>query len=144
MRQALNAVELPIYLETETKAVSMWCWPWSAFRTMVVSLLMLALPFVYAASGRASSAPHGNVMAATSDEAVAFVDYGEALCDDAGLLHHGACCSATQCVTMHGGLPADVVEVFVPRLDTSTHLPAPALPEGISSDPALRPPCPTI
>jgi hypothetical protein len=42
---------------------------------------------------------------------------------------------------MHGGLPADVVEVFVPRLDTSTHLPAPAMLEGISSDPALRPPC---
>jgi len=114
------------------------------FRTMVVSLLMLAPLLVYAAPNHAGLAPHENVLVATPDEAAARPDHDEALCDNAGPLHNGACCGVAQCATMHGGLPADVVEVFVPRLDTSTHLPVPAMPEGISSDPALRPPCLTI
>lgn len=125
----------------------MWCWRWSTFRTLVVSLLMLATLLVYAALSHASLAPHDQAIAprehavvATPDEAVADRDHEEAPCADAGHLHDGACCSVAQCATMHGGLPAEVIEVFVPRLDTSTHLPAPAMPEGISSDPALRPP----
>jgi hypothetical protein len=121
------------------KAVSMWRWPWSTFRTMVVSLLMLAPLLVYAVPSHAILAPHEHATVATLEQAVAYPDHEETLCDDAGLLHDGVCCVA-QCAAMHSGLLPDVIEVFVPCLDTSTHLPAPALPEGISSDPALRPP----
>jgi hypothetical protein len=140
MRLALNAVVLPVYFETGMMAVSMWCWPWPTFRTMVVSLLMLAPLLFCAVPSHAGSAPHEHAVTVTPDEAAAYPDHGEALCDDAGPRHEGACCNIGQCATMHGGLPADVINVFVPRLDTSTHLPAPAMLEGISSDPALRPP----
>jgi hypothetical protein len=141
MRLALNAVVLPTYFETGMRAVSMWCWPWPTFRTMVVSLLMLAPLLVWAVPSQAGSAPHEHAVAVTPDEAAGYLDHGEALCDDAGSRHDGICCGIGQCATMHGGLPADVIDVFVPRLDTSTHLPAPAMPKGISSGPALRPPC---
>ena len=120
----------------------MWRWPWPTFRTMVVSLLMLAPLLVYAVPGYAIPAPHEHAVVATSDQAgVAYADHKKELhCDDAGLLHDGVCCSVAQCAAMHGGLLPDVIEVFVPRLDWSTHLPAPAMPEGISSGPDLRPP----
>jgi hypothetical protein len=126
------------------KAVSMWRWSWSTFRTMVVSLLMLAPLLVYAVPSHAVPAPHEHATVATLEQAVveqavACPDHEETLCDDAGLLHDVVCCVA-QCAAMHSGLPPDVIEVFVPCLDTSAHLPAPAMPEGISSDPALRPP----
>jgi hypothetical protein len=135
------------------KAVAMWRWSCSTFRTVVVSLLMLATLLVYATRSQAGPAPHDRSIAphehvvvttldeAAADKAVAYLDHEEAPCAGAGHLHDGTCCSVAQCATMHGGLPADIIEVFVPRLDTSTHLPAPAMPEGISSDPALRPPC---
>src|SRR4051812_25288104 len=100
----------------------MWRWPWSTFRTMVVSLPLLAPLFVYAVP-----APYEHAAVATSDQAAAYLDHKETLCDDAGLLNDGVCCSVAQCAAMHGGLLPDVIEVFVPRLDSSTHLPAPGL-----------------
>jgi len=48
----------------------MWRWPWSTFRTMVVSLLMLAPLLVYAVP-----APHEHAAVATSDQAVAYPDH---------------------------------------------------------------------
>jgi hypothetical protein len=122
------------------KAVSMWHGPWSMIRTMVVSLLMLAPLLVYAVPGHAIPAPREHAAVATPDQAAAYLDHKETLCDDAGLLHDGVCGSVAQCAAMHGGLLPDVIEVFVPRLGSSTHLPVPAMPEGISSGPALRPP----
>ena len=123
----------------------MWRWPWSTFRMMVVSLLTLAPLLVYAVPSLAIPVLDEHAMvAAILDQAVAYPDHEETLCDDAGLLHQGACCNVAQCATMHGGLPPDFIDVFVPRLESSTHLPAPAMPKGISGDPALRPPSPIV
>lgn len=53
-------------------------------------------------------------------------------------------CSVAQCATMHGGLPAGTVVTFVPALDRTSHPLALATPDGIGTDPALRPPSLTI
>jgi hypothetical protein len=111
---------------------------------MVVNLLMLAPLLVYAVPGHAIPAPHEHAAVATSNQGVAYTDHKETLCDDAGLLHHGVCCNVAQCAGMHGGLLPDVIEVFVPHLDSSAHLPVPAMPDGISSGPDLRPPSPIV
>lgn len=120
----------------------------------MVGLLMLATLLVYAVPSHAglaahhpSNPAHEHVLADTHDHAVAAAaDHGDeqAPCKDPGLLDGDACCSVAQCATMHGGLPASAAVAFIPRLDTSAHLPALATPEGIGSDPALRPPCLTI
>jgi len=117
---------------------------------VVVSLLMLATLLVYAAPSHANLGPHHASQA--SHEHVQVDDHGDAIasvpdherneapCGDLGLLDEGACCSVAQCVTMHGGLPAVVVEAFIPRLNSSQRLPALATPDGIGIDPAFRPP----
>ncbi|NYZ14835.1 hypothetical protein HL658_20000 [Azospirillum sp. RWY-5-1] len=115
-----------------------------------MSLLMLATLLVYAVPGHASllphhqaPAPHEHVLADDMGDSVVSVsdhEHEQAPCGDLGLLDEGACCSVAQCVTMHGGLPAVVVEAFIPRPDTSVHLPVLATPDGIGIDPALRPP----
>lgn len=109
-----------------------------AVNRVVTSLLMLATLLVYAAPGHANlmssrhaAAPYENTLADTHEQAP---------CTDPGLLEEWACCSVAQCVAMHGGLPAVVAGAFLPRLSTSIHLPALATPEGIGTDPALRPP----
>lgn len=130
----------------------------STFRTVVVSLLMLASPLVPAAPGHAglephrhAAIPHEQVLLDSRDDALAVVadperehEHEQDRCPGPGLLDDGACCSVAQCATMHGGLLVTAAEAFVPRLDTSTHWPALAMPEGIGIGPALRPPCPTI
>jgi hypothetical protein len=133
------------------KIIAMWRGAWSMFRTVVVSLLTLATLIAYAVPSHATLAPHDHlttpherVLAVAADETAAGHDHKLVPCADAGLIDDGACCSVAQCATMHAGLPAGAVEVFVPRLKTSTHLPAPAMPEGIGSSPALRPPRPAI
>ena len=115
-----------------------------------MSLLMLATLLVYAVPSHASllphhpsKAPHEHVLVGGHGDAVAAVadhEHEQGPCKDLGLLDDGACCSVAQCATMHGGLPAVVVETFVPRLNASLHLPALATPDGIGIDPALRPP----
>jgi hypothetical protein len=129
------------------KAVAMWRWSCSTFRTVVVSLLMLAMLLVYAVPGHASLVPHDrsiasheHVVAVATDGTTAGRDHEQAPCADWGLLDDGVCCSVAQCAAMHGGLITDAVEAFVPRLAMSTHLPALAIPEGIGSSPARRPP----
>jgi hypothetical protein len=130
-----------------TKAIAMWRGSWSTFRTVVVSLLTLAMLLVYAVPRHASLVshdrsivPHEHVVAVAADETTAGRDHEQAPCADAGLLDDGVCCSVAQCATMHGGLIADAVEAFVPRLAISTHLAALAMPEGIGNSPALHPP----
>ncbi|KAA0585946.1 hypothetical protein HUE56_09760 [Azospirillum oryzae] len=128
----------------------MWRGVWSTVRRVVVSLLMLATLLVYAVPSHASllphrhsPAPHEHALAATQDGAVAAVadhEHRQDSCGDLGVLGDDACCSVAQCATMHGGLPTDAVAAFVPPLDRAAYLPALATPEGIDSDPALRPP----
>jgi len=128
----------------------MWRATRSLVRRVVVSLLMLATLLVYAAPSHAnlgphhaSQAPHEHVLADDHGDAIASVpdrERKEAPCGDLGLLDGGACCSVAQCLTMHGGLPAVVVEAFIPRLNTAQRLPALATPDGIGIGPALRPP----
>ena len=115
-----------------------------------MSLLMLATLLVYAVPSHASLVPHQHpitphehALVDTHDESIAAVsdhEHKDAPCGDLGLLDDGACCSVAQCATMHGGLPAVVIEAFIPRLDTALHVPALATPDGIGIDPALRPP----
>lgn len=128
----------------------MWRATQSSVRRVVVSLLMLATLLVYAAPSHAnlgphhaSQTPHEHALADDHGDAVATVpdhEHEEAPCGDLGLLDEGACCSVAQCLTMHGGLPAAMVEAFTPRLNMSQHLPALATPDGIGIDPAIRPP----
>lgn len=113
----------------------------------MVSLLMLATLLVYAVPSHAilvpddwSMAPHEHAAAVTVDETTTARDNDQAPCADEGLLDGGVCCSVAQCATMHGGLIANAVAVIVPRLAMSNHLPAVAIPEGICSSPAQRPP----
>jgi hypothetical protein len=129
------------------KIIAMWRGSWSMFRTVVVSLLTLATLIAYAVPSHATLAPHDHsitpherVMAVAADEITAGRDHKLVPCADAGLIDDGACCSVAQCATMHGGLIANAVEAFVPRLAISTHLPALTIPEGIGSSPARRPP----
>ncbi len=117
-------------------------------RRAVVGLLMLATLLVYAAPGYAGllpppppQAPHGQVLAGTQDGAVAC---HEGPCGDLGLTDDVACCSVAPCAAMHGGILAGTVMTFAPVLDRTNHLPALAMPDGIGSVPALRPPCPII
>lgn len=129
----------------------MWRATRSSVRRVVVSLLMLATLLVYAAPSHAnlgphhaSQTPHEHVLLVDDHgDAIATVpdhEHEEAPCGDLGLLDEGACCSVAQCVTMHGGLPAAMVEAFTPRLNTTQHLPALATPDGIGIAPAFRPP----
>lgn len=123
---------------------------WSTARKVVVSLLMLAMMLVYAVPGHASlmphhalQAPHEHGLVDPQDgdaAAVADHEHERDSCKDPGLLDDDACCSVAQCATMHGGLLADAVATFVPRLDMSVYRLVLATPEGIGSDPALRPP----
>lgn len=113
----------------------------------MVCLLMLATLLVYAAPSHASLAPHDRsitpheqVAAVAADETTADHDDNHAPCADTGLLDNDVCCSAAQCATMHGGRIADAVDVIVPRLAMSNHLPTLDIPEGIGNSPALRPP----
>ena len=144
---AVGACWCGIITRAGMKVIAMWRGSWSTFRTVVVSLLTLAMLLVYAVPRHASLVshdrsivPHEHVVAAAADETTAGRDHEQAPCADAGLLDDGVCCSVAQCATMHGGLIADAVEAFVPRLDMRTHLPALAMPEGIGNSPALRPP----
>lgn len=128
----------------------MWRGAWSTVRRVVVSLLMLATLLVYAVPGHASllphqlsPAPHVHAVVAMQGDAVAALanrEHGQDLCKTLGVLGDDACCSAAQCATMHGGLPVGAVTAFVPALGRADHLPVLATPEGIGSDPALRPP----
>ncbi len=127
----------------------MWRGTRSTVRRVVVSLLTLATLLVYAAPSHASllphhpQAPHEHVLVNAHGDAVTAVadhEHEQGPCKDLGLLDDGVCCSVAQCATMHSGLPAVVVETFIPRLNASLHLPALATPDGIGIDPALRPP----
>ncbi|SMF63814.1 hypothetical protein SAMN02982917_3253 [Azospirillum oryzae] len=128
----------------------MWRGTWSTVRRVVVSLLMLATLLVYAVPSHASllphqhsPAPHEHGLVDTHDDGVAGVadhEHKQDPCKDLGVLGDDACCSVAQCATMHGGLPADAIAAFIPALDRADHLLALATPEGIGSDPALRPP----
>lgn len=128
----------------------MWRATWSTVRRVVVSLLMLATLLVYAVPSHASllphqhsPAPHEHALVDTHDDGVAGVadhEQKQDPCKDLGVLGDDACCSVAQCATMHGGLPADVIAAFIPALDRADPLLALATPEGIDSDPALRPP----
>lgn len=128
----------------------MWRATRSSVRRVVVSLLMLATLLVYSAPSHAnlgphhaSQPPHEHVLVDAHGDAITAVpdhEHKEAPCGDLGLLDEGACCSVAQCITMHGGLPALLVEAFIPRLKTPQRLPALATPDGIGIDPAFRPP----
>ncbi|CAO3408211.1 hypothetical protein [Azospirillum largimobile] len=128
----------------------MWRGTWSTVRRAVVSLLMLATLLVYAVPSHASllphqhsPAPHEHAPVDTHDDDVAGVEdheHKQDPCKDLGVLGDDACCSVAQCATMHGGLPADAIAAFIPALDRADPLLALATPEGIGSDPALRPP----
>ena len=129
------------------KEIAMWRGSCSTFRTVVVSLLTLAMLLLYAVPGHAgpvshdrSLAPHEHAVTVAADKTTTVHDHDQVPCADAALLDDGVCCSVAQCATMHGGLIANAVEVIVPRLATSNYLPAVAIPEGIGSPPAQRPP----
>lgn len=123
---------------------------WPTVRRVVVSLLMLATLLVYAVPSHASLlphqhslAPHEHALVDTHGDDVAGVadhEHKQDPCKDLGVLGDDACCSVAQCATMHGGLPADAIAAFIPILDRADPLLALATPEGIDSDPALRPP----
>ena len=113
----------------------------------MVSLLTLAMLLLYAVPSHTgpvpqdrSIAPHEHTVTVIADETTAVHHHDQAPCADTSLLEDGVCCSMAQCATMHGGLIANAVEVIVPRLPMSNHLPAVAIPEGICSSPAQRPP----
>jgi hypothetical protein len=128
----------------------MWRGDWSTVRRAVVSLLMLATLLVYAVPSHAglpphqhSPAPHEDALVDTQDDGVAAVadhEHKQDLCKHLGVHGDDACCSVTQCATMHCALPVDAVAAFIPAIDRADHLPALATPEGVDSDPALRPP----
>ena len=108
-----------------------------------MSLLMLATLLVYAVPSHASLLPHQHSPVAPQDDAVSAVadhEHSQDPCGELGVLGDDACCSVAQCATMHGGLPVDAVAAFIPSVDRADHLPALATPDGIGSDPALRPP----
>lgn len=132
---------------TSVKSIAMRHASWSTFRMVVVGLLTLAMLLVYAIPNHSTLVPHDrsltqneSVVTATADQTVGEHDHHKAPCEDARFLDDSACCSMAQCATMHGGLPAEPVEAFIPHLDISSQLPVPAMPEGIGSCPALRPP----
>ena len=118
-----------------------------------MSLLMLATLFVYAvpvdandAAHHTSGTPYGHAHAlagALGDAAVVVApsQSAPAPCADGGHSGEKACCSVGQCATMHGGVLASTLAAFVPPLSTAGLLPGPAMPEGIGTAPALRPPC---
>lgn len=129
------------------KEIAMWRGSCSTIRTVVVSLLTLAMLLLYAVPGHTGLVPHDrsiasheHAMTVTADETTTVHDHDQAPCSDVGLLEDGVCCSVAQCATMHGGLIANAVEVIVPRLAMSNQLPAVVIPEGICSSPAQRPP----
>ncbi|MBP2316195.1 hypothetical protein [Azospirillum soli] len=107
----------------------------STVRKVVVSLLLLAALLIYAPPSHAERTYHQQSVATLAEQ-----EHGQGPCEDFRLLGNGACCSAAQCITMHGALPTAAVDAFIPRLNTSSHLPALATPEGIGIGPALRPP----
>ncbi|WP_085557520.1 hypothetical protein [Azospirillum agricola] len=119
-----------------------------------MSLLMLATLLVYAMPGHANlmhhqhaPTPHEHGMAEAHDHApvaVADHEHERGPCTDPGWSDGGACCSVAQCATMHGGLPAVPIVTFVPLLDRTSHPLALATPDGVGTDPALRPPSATI
>lgn len=125
-------------------------------KRVVVSLLMLATLLVYAVPGHAGPMPHRHtgavhehvVMPASggSGAAVTVADHQHhpTPCDETGLLDDGSCCSVAHCVTMHGGILSADSASLMPRPNGNARLPALATPEGIGSDPALRPPSLTI
>jgi len=121
----------------------------------MVGLLMLATLLVYAVPSHAglrahhaSGPAHDHVLAdAHHHDGIAAADHEhdheQAPCKESGV-PDDSCCSVAQCVSMHGGIPAGSIAAFAPPLDRSVPLSALATPEGIGSDPALRPPCPII
>ena len=132
----------------------MWRWLQSTFRTMLVSLLMLTTPFVYAAPSYASPMPHGEVATArelvlvnTHDGATVMVaadNHDQGRCKGLELPDGGARCNVAQCAMIHGLFPVAGVRAFLPHVGASNPLPALTIPEGRITDPALRPPRPTI
>ncbi|CAO3414129.1 hypothetical protein [Azospirillum doebereinerae] len=123
----------------------------STVRRVVVGLLMLATMFVYAASSHAVLMPQPSTLQITTElndptVAVATVSDHEqsgeqALCDDDHTpLDDGLCCMVAHCATMHSGLLASAVEIFIPRLGRERQQPGLVSPEGIGTVPALRPP----
>ncbi|MDQ2102774.1 hypothetical protein [Azospirillum isscasi] len=114
-----------------------------------MSLLMLATLLAYAAPSHAapaihqSPAPREYALTDTHSDAVVGVvdhEHEQTPCNGNAPLDNGTCCSVAQCVTMHGGLPVVSFEPLVPHLTVPNHRPILATPEGIGSDPALRPP----
>lgn len=122
----------------------------STMGKLVAGLLMLATLLAFAMPGHAVAfSSHQSRTVQQPDQAVlhdAGHEHGsrQAPCEDDGghdgLHDGGACCSVAQCVTMHGGLPASGVILFLPPLGKAARNPALATPEGIGRDPALRPP----
>lgn len=114
---------------------------------VVVSLLVLATLLAYAAPIQANApsfSPAMGTLAQTPEQTAAvlisaIVEDGHTLCGDMDL-PGGACCSSVQCVTMHGGLLPASIEPLGPHLVVSRPIPSLATPDGIGSDPALRPP----
>ncbi|MDR6774780.1 hypothetical protein J2Y49_005544 [Azospirillum sp. BE72] len=125
----------------------MWQRTRVAIGRVVVSLLVLATLLAYAAPIQANApsfSPAMGTLAQTSEQTTAalisvIVEDGHALCGDMDLTG-GACCSSVQCVTMHGGLLPASFEPLAPLLVVSRPIPSLATPDGIGSDPALRPP----
>lgn len=129
------------------KVIAMWRRSWLTFRTVLVSLLVLATLLVYVTPTHASLVPHSQLITphehaivSTTGEIASAGHPDQLPCADAGFPDDGVCCDMAQCTTMHGGLIASAVEVVITNLAISTHLPALAIPEGIGSSPALRPP----
>jgi len=153
-QERASARKMPHDLDLGMKAVAMWRGTWSTVRRVAVSLLMLATLLVYAVPGHASlmprqhsSTPHEHGLAGTHGDGLAAVadhEHEQDPCKDPGRSDDGACCSVAQCATMHGGLPVGSVVMFVPAFCRTSHLPALATPDGIGTDPALRPPSLTI
>lgn len=85
-------------------------------------------------------APHEHAVTAPANETTAVLEHDQAPCTDADRLDGGVYCSVAQCATMHAGLTAGAVEMFIPDLELSSDLSAPAMSEGVGSPPALRPP----
>ncbi|HYG84801.1 MAG TPA: hypothetical protein VD978_00930 [Azospirillum sp.] len=113
-----------------------------------MGLLMLATLLAYAVPSHAGLVSHRHITvseqsvpAASPDRSVfAAPERGQDPCEDAGLFGGDACCTATQCTAMQIGLPSTST-AFALRPSASLGPIALATPEGIGTDPALRPPC---
>jgi hypothetical protein len=120
----------------------------SRLRVAAAMLLALVMLLVQGLPGAGSPAKHAHagtslghgVAGATAQASAARGAHGEAPCSRAGLHDDGSCCSVAQCIALHGGLPAEDGVAFPARLDRIAGLESLPMPEGIGTDPALRPP----